>query len=421
MVVSVSWFYGITRGETSYYRQNGNVVSEVLIECSNVSKRFCKDLRKSLWYGVKDVFKDLLVGKRHFPRHSSEIGLRQNEFWANKDVSFELNRGECLGLIGRNGAGKTTLLKLLNGLIKPDSGSIRLNGSVAALIALGAGFNPILSGRENVIVNGSVLGLSLRQIKNKLDEIVEFAELNEFIDSPVRTYSSGMQVRLGFTVAALLIKPDILLLDEVLAVGDAEFRAKCYQVVGKTIEHSAVIFVSHNIDSLRTTCTRGILLRNGAIDTDSDIISACRQYSLANGETSISSFKRVESPFQFFNLSCQAIESDGNLALQLTVNCSLAIPLSGKIRLQIYDDGGQFCLESPFDRPLKVEFSPEKKSYEFQTEELPFRYGKYFLSLLVIEDGSINPVVWSYLEVGFQSSHQVETKSPVVLSIRQTD
>jgi len=196
-------------------------MSETLIRVENVSKKFCRSLKKSLWYGMRDLSKEVL-GRRH----GGDGELRPDEFWSVNDVSFELKRGECLGLIGPNGAGKSTLLKMLNGLIKPDQGRIEMRGRVGALIELGAGFNPILSGRENIYVNGSVLGLAKEEIDQKLDEIIEFSELDEFIDSPVQNYSSGMKVRLGFAVAAHM-KPDILLIDEVLAVGDIGFRTKC--------------------------------------------------------------------------------------------------------------------------------------------------------------------------------------------------
>src|SRR5206468_4283587 len=200
------------------------VDGNVLVHVEHVSRRFCRNLRRSLWYGIQDIARDL----NPFGRNSSggSSSLRKDEFWAVNDVSFELRRGECLGLIGRNGAGKTTLLKMLNGLIKPDCGCIEIRGRVGALIALGAGFNPILTGRENIYVNGAVLGLTKREIDEKIEEIIDFAEIREFIDSPVQSYSSGMQVRLGFAMASSL-NPDILLLDEVLAVGDMGFQAKC--------------------------------------------------------------------------------------------------------------------------------------------------------------------------------------------------
>ena len=207
-------------------------------------------------------------------RHTSHVtpaaaardeDLREGEFYAVRDVSFELRRGECLGLIGHNGAGKTTLLKMLNGLIKPDRGRIEMNGRVGALIALGAGFNPILTGRENIYINGSVLGLTKKEINDKIDEVIDFAEIGEFIDMPVQNYSSGMQVRLGFAAAAIMMKPDVLILDEVLAVGDMSFMMKCINAVNKIARDSAVIFVSHNMRFVSMICDRALLLQNGKV------------------------------------------------------------------------------------------------------------------------------------------------------------
>ena len=165
------------------------MTADVLVRADHVAKKFCRDLKRSLWYGVQDTVCDLLGSNNSDPR------LRRGEFWAVNEVSFELRRGECLGLIGRNGSGKSSLLKMLNGLIKPDRGFIEIRGRVGALIALGAGFNPILTGRENVYVNGSILGLTKREIDDRYDDIIEFADIGEFIDAPVQSYSSGMQVR----------------------------------------------------------------------------------------------------------------------------------------------------------------------------------------------------------------------------------
>jgi lipopolysaccharide transport system ATP-binding protein len=232
-------------------------MSDTLIKVAGVSKKFCRDLRQSLWYGLKDIGNEL-SGKRH----GGNGELRPGEFWAIKDVSFELKRGECLGLIGRNGAGKTTLLRMLNGLIKPDQGRIEIRGRVGALIALGAGFNPILTGRENIYVNASVLGLSRREIDLKIDSIIDFAEIGDFIDAPVQSYSSGMQVRLGFSVASAL-EPDVLLLDEILAVGDAAFRGKCFKRIGEVFQRAAVIFVSHSEAQVNRICNSAIMLEAG--------------------------------------------------------------------------------------------------------------------------------------------------------------
>ncbi len=233
-------------------------MSEVLVKVDGVSKKFCRSLKRSLWYGMQDLGSEL-IGNPH-----GRGGLRKDEFWAVKDVSFELKRGECLGLIGRNGAGKTTLLRMLNGLIKPDQGRIEMRGRVAALIALGAGFNPILTGRENIYVNASVLGLSKREIEGKFEEIVEFAELGEFIDSPVQSYSSGMSVRLGFSVAAHL-DPDVLILDEVLSVGDAQFKIKSLNKMYELLGSCAVVFVHHSMATISRVSNKVLHLDRGDV------------------------------------------------------------------------------------------------------------------------------------------------------------
>lgn len=261
---------------------SGSVVeSEILVDVQHVSKKFCRDLKKSLWYGLKDVFTEMNPWQPRsaaLPAAPSGNDLRPAEFWAVNDVSFQLRRGECLGLIGHNGAGKTTLLKMLNGLIKPDSGSITMRGRVGALIALGAGFNPILTGRENVYINGAILGLSKKEIDDQIDSIIDFAEIREFIDSPVQSYSSGMQVRLGFAVATAM-KPDVLILDEVLAVGDANFRSKCYQRIGNILADCAVIIVSHDAYSIRRICNEVLWLKRGNCMFHGDTEAGMRLYN----------------------------------------------------------------------------------------------------------------------------------------------
>ncbi len=236
---------------------------ETLVRVERVSKKFCRSLRKSLWYGLKDVVGDLSFGQHTRQLSDTRVALREDEFWAVDEVSFEVRRGECLGLIGQNGAGKTTLLKLLNGLIKPDHGRIEMWGNVGALIALGAGFSPILTGRENVLVNGAILGLSRADVEAKMEAIIAFAEIGPFIDAPVQTYSSGMVVRLGFAVAVMLIQPDVLILDEVLAVGDVAFIIKCLNAVRELASKSAVILVSHNMQLVSAFCTRVMYLEHG--------------------------------------------------------------------------------------------------------------------------------------------------------------
>ena len=229
----------------------------MLVKVEGLSKKFCKDLKTSLWYGVKDLVSQVSGNK--------EIEtLRPKEFWALKDINFELRRGECLGLIGHNGAGKSTLLKILNGLINPDQGKVTMRGRVGALIELGAGFNPILTGRENIYNNGAVLGFTRKEIDAKVEEIIDFSEVREFIDMPVQNYSSGMKVRLGFAVAAQM-EPDILLIDEVLAVGDLGFRLKCFKTIDEILPNTAIIFVSHSMPMVSRICSHIVLMDRGIV------------------------------------------------------------------------------------------------------------------------------------------------------------
>jgi lipopolysaccharide transport system ATP-binding protein len=248
-----------------------NKDNDTLIRVEGLSKKFCTNLNRSLIYGFKDIASAFLS-------KFENIELRKDEFWALRDINFEVKRGECLGLIGHNGAGKSTLLKLLNGLIRPDAGRIEINGSVGALIELGAGFSPFLSGKENVYINGSILGLSKSEIDKKYDEIVEFAELKDFMDMPVQNYSSGMKVRLGFAIAAQ-INPDILLIDEVLAVGDMGFTLKCFNQMDRLLKNTAIILVSHSIPQVARMATKLCVLDKGnSIFIDNDVSDGINLY-----------------------------------------------------------------------------------------------------------------------------------------------
>ncbi|MEL6495208.1 MAG: ABC transporter ATP-binding protein [Cyanobacteria bacterium J06623_7] len=232
---------------------------QVLISVEDVSKKFCRNLKYSLFYGLRDIASEVVGRSRH-----SHI-LRSREFWALQNVSFQLKRGEALGLIGANGAGKSTLLRIISGLIHPDTGSIKVRGRVAPLIALSAGFNPILTGRENIYANMSILGLTKSEIDAKFEAVVDFAELWEAIDAPVQTYSSGMSARLGFA-CAIHVEPEILLIDEVLSVGDIKFRMKCHQRLAKLRERgTAFILVSHNSHSIFNICSSAIYLQRGKL------------------------------------------------------------------------------------------------------------------------------------------------------------
>ena len=247
--------------------------NDMIISAENVGKKFSRSLKRTLVYGVQDIARDV------FGIAPQSVELRRDEFWALKDVSFEVERGECLGLIGANGAGKSTLLKLLNGVILPDKGTIRVHGRVGALLELGAGFHPMLTGRENIHLSGAILGLSKDEIDDKFDAIVDFAELWEFIDSPVKYYSSGMYVRLGFAVA-VYAEPDILLIDEALAVGDVLFQAKCFAKLREFKEKGAtIIFVTHSLDLVTSHCSRAILMDKGMLAGEGNPKSVIDRYN----------------------------------------------------------------------------------------------------------------------------------------------
>jgi lipopolysaccharide transport system ATP-binding protein len=245
---------------------------EVVLSVQGVSKKFCRSLKRSLFYGIQDISSELLGMQRQSDQ------LRSQEFWALQDVSFELRQGQALGLVGANGSGKTTLLRIISGLIKPDTGSIRARGRVAPLIALGAGFSPILTGRENIYANMSILGLSTKEIDDRFEEVVEFAEIGEAIDAPVQSYSSGMAARLGFA-CAIHTDPDILLIDEVLAVGDVRFRSKCERKLSKLLEQgTSFVLVSHYFQGILNICDTAVYLSSGEVVAVGDAHSILDQY-----------------------------------------------------------------------------------------------------------------------------------------------
>ena len=263
-------------------------MSETVIRVENLSKSFRVGHLSSHRRGGYETLRETMArGASNFLRQAADMargreivqGDEVEEFWALKDVTFEVKRGEVLGIIGRNGAGKSTLLKILSRITEPTKGRVTLHGRVASLLEVGTGFHPELTGRENVFLNGAILGMTQREVRKKFDEIVAFAEVEKFLDTPVKRYSSGMYVRLAFAVAANL-EPEILIVDEVLAVGDAEFQKKC---LGKLKDVSTlgrtVLFVSHNLAAIRSLCNRGIVLDSGAVHSDGPVTRAILAYT----------------------------------------------------------------------------------------------------------------------------------------------
>jgi lipopolysaccharide transport system ATP-binding protein len=244
-------------------------MSDSVIRVENLGKRYTLSHQQDgkQYKALRDLVADgtRAIGRRVLCRSSIAASSNQEDFWALKDVNFEIKQGDRVGIIGRNGAGKSTLLKILSRIVEPTTGEIAIRGRVASLLEVGTGFHPELTGRENIYLNGAILGMSRSEIVRKFDEIVDFAEVEKFLDTPVKRYSSGMYVRLAFAVAAHL-EPEILIVDEVLAVGDAQFQKKCLgkmEAVGK--EGRTVLFVSHNMATVRHLCNTGIFMERGHV------------------------------------------------------------------------------------------------------------------------------------------------------------
>jgi lipopolysaccharide transport system ATP-binding protein len=231
--------------------------NDVVIKVEHLSKKFCRSIRRSMAYGTVDMTRGFLG----LPVPTDR--LRKGEFWSLDDINFEIKRGDTFGLVGGNGSGKSTLLRIINGIFPPDKGKVTVRGRIGALIAVGAGFHPHMTGRENIFLNGAILGMSNKEIRQNLDSIIEFADIGEFLDSPVSTYSSGMYVRLGFAIA-VHSTPDIMLVDEILAVGDAVFQRKCLNKIEEMRKKGTTfVLVSHNMQNIEAMCNKAVLIHKG--------------------------------------------------------------------------------------------------------------------------------------------------------------
>lgn len=374
---------------------------EVLIKVDSVSKKFCKDLKLGLLYGVKDLSSGMFGS-------SKERELRKKEFWAVNDISFEVKRGECLGLLGHNGAGKSTLLKVLTGLIVPDKGSVEMYGRVNALIELTAGFNPILTGRENIYNNGAILGLSHKEIKSKYDEIVAFSELEEFIDTPVQYYSSGMKVRLGFSVA-VHTEPDVLILDEVLAVGDAGFRAKSFNKMKEVMKTAAVIFVSHSMPQVARICSEVLFMKHGKncfygdnIHKGIELYFDDFKSEVGKIESSlgaeITNFEVNGSTFQDLN-TILPIHYGQNLDLKFDVKIKDPSVKDFYMEIQIIDKDLKpvgILFTNKFNEKFEV---LDKNKIKISIPNIQLIDGEYSISYLVIADGGNHQKDYRYLGI----------------------
>lgn len=317
-------------------------MSDIVIKAENLGKKYFigHQAERVSYMALRDVLmqnaqtlwnktKDLAKGKPVIQGDTTE------EVWALKDVSFEIRRGEAIGIIGRNGAGKSTLLKVLSRITEPSAGRVTIDGRVASLLEVGTGFHPELTGRENIYLNGTILGMTRAEIKRKFDEIVAFAEIEKYLDTPVKRYSSGMYVRLAFAVAAHL-EPEILVVDEVLAVGDIEFQKKCLGKMGNiSKEGRTVLFVSHNMGAVRSLCAQGLLLSNGQlilsgfIDKVIDTYTGSSDKYLSNSSSCSFSYNK-DLPLQILDInavnskeqSCNCFDATECIYLIITHHCN---------------------------------------------------------------------------------------------------
>lgn len=373
-----------------------------IISVKNISKKYCRDLNRSLRYAVKDILREVL------PLSNNKSTLRNGEFWAVKDVSFELNRGESLAIIGENGAGKSTLLKVLYGLIKPDTGEIRIRGRVGAIIELGEGFDLLLTGRENIFITASLLGFPKKQIQQLFDEVVAFSELEEFIDSPIQFYSSGMKARLAFSVAAHL-KPDLLFVDEVLSVGDVSFQRKCLQHIQNYLKNGgSIIFVSHSPHQIQSICQRGILLEHGkpvfagtAVETLSHYFE--RQQTLHNNfSNSMNKQLSAENPIIINSVT---VNSTAENTVQkgekicVTVKYEAIREIENAVwGFNIWTQDQEVCVCGNFSETPQTLVKSENE-LRGELENLPLNAGKYLLRAAIVDITTLQPLaIFGWLE-----------------------
>ena len=386
-----------------------------MIKAENIGKKYMLTHKQdSKYITLRDVIaqKGKSIAQRiKAPFSDSETISKLEEFWALKNISFDIKQGDCVGIIGYNGAGKSTLLKILSRITEPTVGKVTINGLVASLLEVGTGFHPELTGRENIFLNGAILGMSRKDIKNKFDEIVSFAEIEKFLDTPVKRYSSGMYVRLAFAVAAHL-EPEILLVDEVLAVGDAAFQKKCLGKMRNVArEGRTVLFVSHNMSAIRKLCGRALWLDNGKIvksGTSGEIVHDYEQGQIRK----FNDFSCVaERPaddienLEFYIKRVELHDSHGEKTKIFSYHESLilivdvfGVPLENSYGLEfrIYKDSGEFAAVGTSGPLHGIYFDNKAKKIKIEIGPLILTNGKYTISLRTITRSWIPTDTWDH-------------------------
>lgn len=367
------------------------ISNDVAICVSGLSKRYLIGGEK------KGTLTETLAGM---------IGAKNNrkeEFWALKDVHFEVKKGEVIGIIGKNGAGKSTLLKILSRITQPTSGKIEINGRVASLLEVGTGFHPELTGRENIYLNGTILGMSRQEVKDKFEEIVQFSGVQKFIDTPVKHYSSGMYVRLAFAVAAHL-EPEILIIDEVLAVGDVEFQKKCLGKMKEVAQQGrTVLFVSHNMAAVKQLCNSGIFVCQGEILKTGDVSDVISFYlsSITNSQKDLREISKRKGNSKLKFSEINFLDYAGNKVDAVLSGSEIHVELLFDNFLSAKNENLVFriIIKNDFDEVIficnnkfighKIDISPDENKVVFKILKLPLFPGKYSLSVACGYPGEI--------------------------------
>lgn len=368
---------------------------EPIIEVKNLGKKYSINHQQGRYIALRDVIAGVFKNPFKFAKDKAKqvAGMHtKEEYWALNDVDFTVNKGEVIGIIGRNGAGKSTLLKILSQITPPTTGEIKIRGRVGSLLEVGTGFHPELTGRENIMLNGAILGMTYKEIAKKFDRIVEFAGIEKFLDTPVKYYSSGMYVRLAFSVAAHM-EPDILIVDEVLAVGDSEFQKKCLGKMDEITKQDGrtILFVSHNMGAIQNLCKKTILLESGKVkkfDTTDKVI----QHYMSNGEHSsaITDFnvnKTKDAQISRITILNGANQPQARIPVSekfyIKIDFSVYKPLSkAMVSVAFLDQGEILLLASPSDETMQVgDFEIGDYSTTLEVPAFLFNTGLFFFNV----------------------------------------
>jgi|GEM_PF-1750552 len=380
-------------------------MSTRVLRVENVSKKFCAHLRWSMLYGILDAVKFALGLKLN-------QNLRRHEFRALDRVSLELKKGEILGLLGRNGSGKTTLMRIIAGIYPADTGSVEVHGRIASLFAVTAGMNPLFTGRENIFVRGAFFGMSTDEIRSKLDWIIEFSELGEFIDAPMGTYSSGMRARLGYSIA-VATNPDLLIVDEGLAVGDAAFRNKCFHHLREISADCGIIFISHNINQINKVANRVLVLEKGVvIHRDEDVASGIDFY-MRRGAASIQAERQGDT--------IQAVEFKDQVGYGESFDFAITYrsnqPLDAVWIIQVYDAERRLVAEHESDTGW-LEHDDKTHTVKCSIDQIQLKPELYFVTVGIMHRESNQYIAMFNAQEPFQVTGYFQGNAPYQMAAK---